>query len=715
MPNHDAENIKYLFEPGSLAIIGASRDKSKIGHAVLQNVIAGGYAGKIYPVNPGGGEIEGIPVFRSILDIDDPIDMVCITLPAKLVYDTIVQCAEKKVKHAIIITSGFSEIGNFEEEKRIADYARSQGMRILGPNVFGVYSSQVRLNATFVGSDILPGHLAMITQSGALGLTLIGQASVENIGLSAIVSVGNKSDIDESDLLAYLCDHEATRVILMYIEGVRNGEKFIQAVRKTSRKKPVVVIKSGRSEKGARAAASHTGSLAGSDEVFDDVIRQCGALRAESTKEAFSWAMLLAGNPLPKGENTVIITNGGGAGVMATDACAKYGVSLYDDPQNLKNVFSSVIPTFGSAKNPIDITGQAAAGDYTKAFEAALADDNIHTVFGIYCESALSPPTDLGAIIEKNFLKYKTKGKLIVFSLFGGKMTTDYVALARKKGIPSSDDVYDTASSLGAMYRYKEYLGSYSDSDKIADAALDKASITAIISDARKKGRFFLLAHEAQKIMNLAGIPIPRSIQAQTIKGAVEAAGTIGYPVVMKVVSKDIIHKSDAGGIALNLENEGEVVDAYGVILRSCKQHLPHARIDGVDISEMVKPGTELIAGARIDQTFGPTIMIGLGGIYVEVMKDVSFRSLPVNAGDIMNMIKELRSYPLLLGVRGEKMKDVAAVVNVVTILGAILRHCQGISDIEINPLVVYEQGDGVRAVDIRIILAKNERGEIDG
>lgn len=710
MTERAAENIKYLFEPRSLAIIGASRDKSKIGHAVLQNVLAGSYGGKIYPVNPGGGEIEGLPVSRSIIDIDDTIDMVCITIPAGLVYDTIVQCAEKKVKHAIIITSGFSEVGNFEEENKIAAYARSKGMRILGPNVFGVYSSQVRLNATFVSGDIPPGHLAMITQSGALGLTLIGQASVENIGLSAIVSVGNKSDIDESDLLTYLCDHEATHVILMYIEGLRAGEKFIRAVKKTALKKPVVVIKSGRSEKGARAAASHTGSLAGSNAVFDDVIRQCGALRAESTKEAFNWAMILAGNPLPKGGNTVIITNGGGAGVMATDACEKYGVSLYDDSQNLKSVFSLVIPAFGSTKNPIDITGQAAALDYTKAFDAALADDNIHTVFGIYCESALSPSADLETIIEENFLKYKSRGKLIVFALFGGQQTADYVVSAKKRGIPVSDDVYDTASSLGAMYRYKEYLQSHAVADKISDATLDTASITAIVAETRKKGRFFLLAHEAQKIMNLAGISIPKSIQAQTIKGVVEAAGVIGYPVVMKVVSKDIIHKSDAGGIALDLENEDEVIDAYGAILRRCKAYAPHALIDGVDISEMVRPGTELIVGARIDQTFGPTIMVGLGGIYVEVMKDVSFRSLPVNPGDIISMIKELRSYPLLLGVRGEKMKDVAAVMNVITILGAILRQCKGISDIEINPLVVYEQGEGVRAVDIRVILAKNEK-----
>ena len=704
----EAENIKYFFEPRSLAIIGASRDKKKIGHAVLQNVISGGYAGKIYPVNLSGGEIEGIPAFRSILDIDDTIDMVCITLPAELVYDSIVSCAEKKVKYAVIITSGFSEIGNFAEENKITDYARSKGMRILGPNVFGIYSSQVCLNATFVDGDIPSGHLAMITQSGALGLTLIGQAAVENIGLSAIVSVGNKSDLDESDLLTYLCDHETTRIILMYIEGVRNGEKFIRAVRKTTRKKPVLVIKSGRSEKGARAAASHTGSLAGADDVFDDVIRQCGALRAESTKEAFNWAMFLADNPLPRGDNMVIITNGGGAGVMAADACEKYGVNLYDDPHDLKSVFSPVIPAFGSAKNPIDITGQATAADYTKVFDAALADDNIHTVFGIYCESALSPSADLETIIEKNFHKYKARGKLFVFSLFGGQKTADYVAAAKKRGIAVSDDVYTAASSLGAMYRYKEYLET--PADKVADTARNKAAITTIVSDVKKKGRFFLLAHEAQQIMNLAGIAIPRSIQAQTVKDAVEAANTIGYPVVMKVVSKDIIHKSDAGGIALDLENASEVVDAYGAILLNCKAHVPNAVIEGIDISEMVTPGTELIVGARRDKIFGPIIMIGLGGIYVEVMKDVSFRSLPVSAQDISSMISELRSYPLLLGVRGEKMKDTAAVVNVIIILGAILSHCPEISDIEINPLVVYEQGEGVRAVDVRIILVTDEK-----
>lgn len=709
MVRQDSEGVRSLFEPRSIAVIGASGEPGKIGHAVLKNVITGGYAGKIYPVNGRGGEVVGLPAFHSVLDIGEPIDMACIAIPAKGVYDAVVQCAEKGVRNAVVITSGFSEIGNFEEERKIVEYARAREMRILGPNVFGVYSSQVGLNATFIAGDVPAGHLAMITQSGALGLTLVGRASVQNIGLSAIVSVGNKADIDESDLLGYLGDHAGTRIVLLYVEGVRDGEKFIRAVGKTTRKKPVIVIKSGRSAKGAQAAASHTGSLAGSDAVFDDLIRQCGALRAESAKEAFNWAMILGANPLPGGENTVIITNGGGVGVMAADACEKYGVHLYDDSRNLKSVFSSAIPGFGSAGNPIDITGQATAADYAGAFDSALEAADIHTVFGIYCETALSPSADLGAIVEENFRKYRSRGKLILFSLFGGRQVDDYVTAAKKRGIPASDDVYETASSLGVMHRYRRYVESRADAAPPADIALDAAPVDRIVSEARRKNRHFLFAHEAQQIMRMAGIPIPKSIQARTVGDAVEAAGAVGYPVVMKIVSRDILHKSDAGGIALDLENEEEVADAYSAILRNCKRHVPHAVIEGVDISEMVRPGTELIVGARMDPTFGPTIMAGLGGIYVEVMKDVAFRSLPAGTRDIMDMIEELRSYPLLLGVRGEKMKDIRALANVIVILGAILRQCRGITDIEINPLVVYEQGEGVRAVDVRVILAKNE------
>jgi acetyltransferase len=699
------ENIQYLFEPRFIAIIGASKDQGKIGSAVLRNIISGGYTGRIIPVNPAGGEIEGRTAFRSVADIDGVVDLAVVTIPAKFVFEAVRQCADCGVKYGIIITSGFSEIGNREEENKIITYANERGMRIVGPNVFGIYSSSVKLNATFVSGDISSGHLAMITQSGALGLTMIGQAAVENIGMSAIVSVGNKADIDEADLLQYLVYQDDTHVILMYIEGVRNGEKLVRVLKEATRRKPVVIIKSGRSQRGAMAAASHTGSLAGADDVFDAIIKQCGALRAESTNEAFAWCKFLADNPLPAGENAVIITNGGGAGVMGTDAFEKYGINMFDDAGTLKEVFTPATPAFGSTKNPIDITGQATAQDYTKAFDAALHCDDIHSVLGIYCESALFKTENLTEAIENNYHRFKAAGKPIIFSLFGGENTSDYEVAARRKGVPVSDDVYNAASSLGAMYAYHHYLAETR--EDVADADIDVDAINQIVADVKKEGRYFLLSNEARNIMNMAGVTIPNSLTAQTLEEAVRSADAIGYPVVMKIVSRDIIHKSDAGGIALDLENKDEVMDAYGAIIRNCRAKVPHAMIEGVEISEMVKTGTEMIIGARIDKTFGPILMVGLGGIYVEVMKDVSFRSLPLERKEILGMIKSIRSYPLLLGVRGEEMKDIDTLIDTMVKLGAIIQKCRGISDIEINPLVVYEQGMGTKAVDVRIILSK--------
>src|SRR5664280_224051 len=353
------QNIKYLFEPRSVAVIGASSDKGKIGNAVISNIIKGGYKNKIFPINPKGGEIEGIKAYKSVLDVPDEIDIACITIPAKFVLESIKECAAKGVKYAIVITSGFSEIGKIEEERKLVEAAKEKGMRILGPNVFGIFTAEVSLNSTFAGSVIPSGNLGVITQSGALGLAMIGQATVGNVGLSSIVSVGNKSDVDEGDLLEYMITQDRTKVILIYMEGVHEGERLVETLKRATKIKPVVIIKSGRSTRGAMAAASHTGSLAGSDTVFDDIIKQCGALRAESMTEAFEWSKFLAHNPLPAGENTVIITNGGGAGVMATDACEKYNVKLYDDFNHLKTIFSPATPEFGSTKNPIDITGQA--------------------------------------------------------------------------------------------------------------------------------------------------------------------------------------------------------------------------------------------------------------------------------------------------------------------------------------------------------------------
>ena len=701
----EGPDIRYLFEPRSIAVIGASPDKSKIGYMIVDNIVAGGATCKVYPVNPKGGELLGLKIYKGLDEIDGDIDVAMIVIPSQFVFDAVKECAKKNVKFIPIITSGFSEIGNRDEERRIVQFAADNGMRILGPNIFGVYTSKASLNATFGPKNVLKGNVAIITQSGALGIALIGKTAVDKIGLSAMVSMGNKSDLDESDILDYLVGSAETKVIMIYIEGVSKGERFIAALKRATLKKPVIVIKSGRSKRGAQAAASHTGSLAGADDVFDAVMRQCGVLRAESLQSAFDWCKFLANTTPPSGDNTIIITNGGGIGVMATDACEKYGVKLLDDPKSTKEMFKDVVPEFGSTKNPIDLTGQATASHYDNALLAPLQQPSIHSVIGLYCETATSDIESLQYKIYENYMKYQAAKKPIIFSLLGGSKVDQGMSFLRERGVPAFTDVYEAVSCLGAITRYQNYVSTYS--DKIDEPEIDADAINEVVAKVRAEGRYFLLTPEARAVMEAAKITLPRSKVGHNLDDAVKAAEEIGYPVVMKIVSKDIIHKSDAGGVALDLQNKAEVIDAYQAIMHSCREYNPKAVLEGVQVDEMVQHGTETIIGARRDRSFGPMLMFGLGGIYVEVMKDVAFRSLPLNRNEVMGMVKEIRSYPLLLGVRGEKMKDIDSVVETLLKVGQIVRMCPLITDIEINPLTVYEQGDGVKAVDVRILLSK--------
>ncbi|NQT96949.1 MAG: acetate--CoA ligase family protein [Candidatus Marinimicrobia bacterium] len=705
-------SIKYLFEPKSIAVIGASENPLKIGHVIVKNIVEAGYHGKIYPVNPKGGEVLGHKIYSSITDINDEIDVATLVIPAKYAYSALEMCAAAGVKHLPIVSSGFSEIGNLAEERKLAKYAREHGMRILGPNIFGHYSAKVSLNATFGPRDIQKGNVAIITQSGALGIAMIGKTAVQNIGLSAIISVGNKSDIDEADLLEYLVEQDDTKIILIYIEGIQQGERLIKALSVATKVKPVIVIKSGRSKRGAIAAASHTGSLAGSDNIFDAIMRQCGVLRAESVDEALEWCNYLSNAPLPKGESTIIITNGGGVGVLATDACEKYSVKLYDDSQHLRDQFKAVTHGFGSTKNPIDLTGEASADEYVLALDVALQDKYIDGVLALYCETAMMTAEQLIKMIEDSYAKYIKIGKPVLFSLFGGEKTERCIKALTQKNIPVFRDVYNATSCLGVAYSFNK-MRLITASETI-DSAVDIVAIDKIIDGVLADNRQFMLAHEGEGLLKAAGLAGPRNGIARNIESAVKLADEIGYPVVMKIVSRDILHKSDVGGVLLDLDNQDEVVDAYQAIMHNCKAHKPDASIEGVEIVEQVKSGTEVIIGAMRDKIFGPIMMFGLGGIYVEVMKDVSFRALPLSRREVRTMIKEIRSYPLLLGVRGEVRKDIDGIVETIFKLGTIIRNCPRITDIEINPLMVYEEGQGVKTVDVRVLLSNAEKGEND-
>ncbi len=699
-------DIRYLFEPRSVAVIGASANPEKIGNVFIDNILASGYRGKVYPVNPSGGKIMGLPVYKSLRDIPGEIDLACIVIGADMVFAAVKDCAAKGVKFAVVIAAGFSESGNAEEEREIVRYAAAHNLRILGPNVFGIYSSISPINATFGPKYITVGNVGIITQSGAIAVSMIGLTKKENIGISAIIPVGNKADIDEVDLLDYLLEHESTRVILLYIEGVRQGARFVEALKRATRIKPVIVIKAGKSPMGAIAAASHTGSLAGEDKMFDDIARQCGAVRAETIHQALNWCKLLSAAPQPSGENTVVITNGGGMGVMCADACEKYGVKLYDDRQALEGIFAPVVPSFGSYRNPVDLTGDATPDSYFDVVRRALSDEQIGSLI---CIGIFGGPFDGDRYIQlaSELFSANKPSKPVIFSLTGDARTSEPVSALKERNIPVYPDIYEAVSSLAALNR--SWLArTRIDEKHKQEKDPDVSTIESIIQHALAQNRTLLLPHEAGAVMKAAGIKTPASRLCGSLEEAVKEADAIGYPVVLKIASPDIVHKSDAGGIALDLKNASELTDAYQAILFRCRQNCPGARITGVEVAVMVRPGIETVVGARMDPSFGPVIMFGLGGIYVEVLKDVVFRALPVYYGEVRTMISELKSYPLLLGVRGEAKKDIEAIADTIIKIGRLLERFSSITDIEINPLTVYEAGQGAAAVDSRIILAQH-------
>jgi acetyltransferase len=425
--------------------------------------------------------------------------------------------------------------------------------------------------------------------------------------------------------------------------------------------------------------------------------------KSGAPKPGVAWCKFLATSALPIGRETVIITNGGGIGVMATDACERYSIELYDDLQVLQRIFSPVTPEFGSTKNPVDLTGQATATDYDRALEAARQCDHIHSVISLYCETALFDLTSFEPMIEKTHRVFREHQKTVLFSALGGNKTEHLTDELRRRGVPIFSDVTEAVSCLGALYAHYQYR--QRPLEEIRPIEIDTISLAGVLENARREGRSFLLAHEAQRILHGANIPVPRSHIARTLDEAVSYAEAIGYPVVMKVVSRDILHKSDVGGVALDLDNKEEVIDAYGAILQNCRMHRPDAIIDGIEVSQQVSAGTQIIIGARRDRSFGPILMVGLGGIHVEVMKDVSFRALPIGRQEALDMLKELKSYPVLLGVRGEEKRDIDAIIEVLLRVGVLLLHSEQVTDIEINPLVVYEHGRGGIAVDARVLL----------
>jgi len=694
--------LEKLFNPESVAIIGASTIKDSIGYDIVHNLKLSNYRGDIYPINPKYETVLGDKCYPSIGDLPYPPDLTVIAVPAAIVNKVIEEACEHGARMFVIISSGFGEVGRHDLENELRAILKRHGARALGPNVFGIYSASAEMNATFGPPNVKPGNVGLISQSGALGVALMGKSVTENIGLSAVISIGNEADITEREALAYLGNDERTHVIFIYMEGCKDGRHFMELAAEVSKRKPIIIIKSGSSARGALAAASHTGSLAGSDKVFGAAIKQAGALRADSLDDAFAWIRILADMPLPAQEGTVILTNGGGVGVIATDSAEKYGVPLLDNPNLLEEVFRPSMPQYGSTKNPIDITGQGRTEQYGISLEAALKEESIPSVVGLYCTQATMDVSAFAATVANVVEKWKGS-KPLAFSLIGGIGVDEAIKLLNDHSIPCFDSPDLAMSAMGALYERWRWLNTDFGSPEEFD--IDMAAVHDIIENSQNRGLTQLVESDCAEILRLTGLDFPETRVARNLSEALGMAGEIGYPVVLKILSPDIIHKTEFGCVRLDLEDEHELTVAYESIMAEVRRRMPRARIYGVSVTEMVTDAMETIIGFSVDQSFGPILMFGMGGIYVEVLKDVSFRVAPISRLESMRMVKDIASYPILAGARGKEMRDMNAIIDAISRLSYLAMRTKDILELDINPLMVLGKGKGCKVVDSRITI----------
>ena len=692
-----------LLRPKSIAVIGASTTPGKIGHTVVKNLVESGYKGGIFPINPSADEILGLKVYKSVLDIPGDVDAAVLTIPAKFVLQAAKECGEKGVKGLIVITSGFGEVGEHKLEEDLVSLAHENGMRVLGPNIVGTLSNSDEMNASFAPFLPLNGSASLVSQSGALLIAMDAITYTRRIGFDKLVSIGNMSDINFGDMVAWLNEDENTNCISLYIEGLKDGRRFIEESANAS--KPIVVLKSGVSAHGAAAAASHTGSLAGSQKIYNAAFKQAGAIQATDLGDLFDCTLALSLQPPMTGDNLLVITNGGGVGVLATDSAEAANVPLKFAPKDVQEELKQHMPSFGSAKNPVDLTGMAGNDWYHDSTKFAFAHKWVDALVVLYCETAMTDPMEIAKSIYKAVTETGIKDKPVTVSFVGGERSDEAMQWLVENGIPAYNAPDLAVKAMGTLREYAQLQAIKNDKAK-ANLAFDGKLAREIIAKVRAEGRTGLTEIESKKIFASFGLPTVRTELVTSEDDAVEMAENVGYPIVMKIVSPDILHKSDAGGVKVNVKDEAGVRETYNMILNNAKAYKPDANIHGIVIQEMAPWGTEVIVGSVNDATFGATVMFGLGGIFVEVLKDVTFRVAPIAESEAMTMLTEIKSAPILDGVRGESPRDKAALAKVLTQYAQMVNDLSDeVSETDANPVLVYEQGKGVCIVDARIIL----------
>ncbi|PJA99006.1 MAG: acyl-CoA synthetase [Ignavibacteria bacterium CG_4_9_14_3_um_filter_36_18] len=702
-----SKNLECIFYPKSVAVLGANRVVGTVPHDLLDNILKSDFQGVVFPVSPKEPFIKGVKAYKYVVDIEDPVDLAVIVYASSVCHLALEQCGKKGVKAAIIISAGFKEVGEdgLKREKEVKAIADKYGISFMGPNCLGVINTDPlsNLNASFARRMPQEGNIAFLSQSGALCTAVLDYAYAKHIGFSKFVSFGNKADISEIDLLYYLKDDSKTKVILLYLEEITYGIGLMKAPREVISEtgKPILILKSGRTKEGAAAAASHTGSLAGSDEICDAAFKQAGIIRCDTIEDMFNLAIAMSYQPIPAGKRVAIITNAGGPGVLATDSVIHEHLQLAKFSDETTSILKKALPKTANTKNPVDVIGDARADRYNVAITSTLKDDNVDSVFVILTPQSM---TDIETIAKEVVTVAKESEKPIYTSFMGESDVAVGIDILQRNKIPHYILPESMSHACSRAYYFGQYLQKTFLEPKIfSDVDVKKAN--ELIAEAKNKGKSFLTEYESVKILECFGLPVVDNGLASSAKEAAKVAGRIGFPVVIKIASSEIVHKSDVNGVKLNIQNETDAAEAYTSIIQSVNESKPGAKAKDVFVQKLIEPGQEVILGLKNDPVFGSVIMFGLGGIFVEILKDVSFRVAPLDRITIEEMISEIKAYKLLTAVRGRKAKDIESIITTIERLAQLAASCPQIKELDINPLIVNEEGKGCFVADAKIML----------
>lgn len=699
-------SLQFLFYPRSIAIIGASSREKTVGNDVVKNLVKQGYQGKILPINPKIEELYGVKVYPDLNSIKDEIDLAVVAIPAKFVPENLEQAAKKGAKAAIVISAGFKEVGNIELEEQLKEVCLRNNISLVGPNCLGSINPEIKMNASF--GQLMPelGSVAFMSQSGALCTAVLDYAQELGVGFSKFISIGNKADVNEIKLIKYLAKDDQTKVILIYAEELTNAPEFIEVMKEINRgknPKPVIILKSGRTEAGAGAIASHTGSLAGGDAAYNALFKQAGIIRATSIKELFDLAQIFSLNPLKKAKNLAIITNAGGPGVLTTDEATDNGLEMAELSEDTTKKLKEYLPPAASSHNPVDVLGDAMADRYKFALEVVAADKNVDSIQVIMTPQSMTEVEETARVIIE---ARKNVNKPMVVSMMGTTTVKPGVDFLREKKVATASFPEPGAKSLAQLDKFVTWHNS--PQDKLMNFSdVDKKKVEKIFQEARKKGQTSFPEAEAMEIIKAYNFPVLQSEIAKSADQALIIAKKFGSKLAMKIVSPDILHKSDVGGVMLNITSN-DIEEKYEQMIKTVSKNKPEAKLEGVLLMEMAPDnGTEVILGVNRAPGLGTMIMFGLGGIYVEVLKDVNFAYAPLTKTDALDMIQTLKTSDLFKGVRGEKAKDIEKLSECIGRLSQLVTDFPEIVELDINPLLALPEGEGARVLDVRVVIDK--------